>query len=351
MAHIERRGKFQYRVKLWRPDSDLPSGGRFESRTFEDREAAEEWVAEAQHEIRAGLRDAREEAESTTLAAALDRYEKEITPAKRSANREHGQIRRMRARALSVKALAEVRGKDIADYIRARQDDGVGPNSIRIEIALLSHLFETARTSWGMVTLTNPVPLAKGARPKIPRGRERRLLPGEEERLLAAAQGEVRAVIVWAIETAMRRGEISAMRWEHLDQVARVLLIPDTKNGEPRRVPLSTRALAALDGLPRATEGQVWSLGHKDNITHGFERARAAARARYEQECEADGKKPDEAFLKGLTYHDLRHEATSRLFELGLNPMEVSSITGHKTLQMLKRYTHLKAEDLAKRLG
>ncbi len=55
--------------------------------------------------------------------------------------------------------------------------------------------------------------------------------------------------------------------------------------------------------------------------------------------------------IEGLTFHDLRHEATSRLFEKGLNPMEVAAITGHKTLQMLKRYTHLRAEDLVGRLG
>ncbi|WP_366526596.1 tyrosine-type recombinase/integrase [Acidiferrobacter sp.] len=81
-----------------------------------------------------------------------------------------------------------------------------------------------------------------------------RLVGDEEARLLAAAQaygGEIGSLITWAIETAMRRGEIAAMRWEHLDRKAKVLLIPETKNGTPRRVPLSTAALAVLDALPR----------------------------------------------------------------------------------------------------
>ena len=183
--------------------------------------------------------------------------------------------------------------------------------------------------------MRNPVPLAKTARPKIPQGRTRRLQDGEEVRLLEAAKaygGEIGLIITWAIETAMRRGEIAAMRWEHLDKKARVLLIPETKTGTPRRVPLSSKALQVLDTLPRQIDGSVWSM-RADSISQAFERV-----------CKTAG-------IEGLTFHDLRHEATSRLFEKGLNPMEVAAITGHKTLQMLKRYTHLRAEDLVGRLG
>jgi integrase len=111
-----------------------------------------------------------------------------------------------------------------------------------------------------------------------------------------------------------------------------VLLIPETKTGTPRRVPLSTAALGVLDSLPRRIDGRVWGM-RPDSISQAFERV-----------CKAAG-------IEGLTFHDLRHEATSRLFEKGLNPMEVAAITGHKTLQMLKRYTHLRAEDLVGKLG
>ncbi|MHB1516279.1 MAG: site-specific integrase, partial [Acidiferrobacteraceae bacterium] len=107
---------------------------------------------------------------------------------------------------------------------------------------------------------------------------------------------------------------------------------PETKAGTPRRVPLSTRAMAILESLPRRLDGKVWSM-RPDSITRAFERV-----------CTAAG-------VTGLTFHDLRHEATSRLFEKGLNPMQVAAITGHKTLQMLKRYTHLRAEDLVGMLG
>ncbi|MHB8254917.1 MAG: site-specific integrase [Acidiferrobacter sp.] len=143
--------------------------------------------------------------------------------------------------------------------------------------------------------------------------------------------GKIGHLITWAIETAMRRGEIAAMRWEHLDRKARVLLVPETKNGTPpRRAPLSAVALAVLDALPSQVEGEVWGM-RSDSISQAFKRV-----------CKAG--------IEGLTFHDLRHEARSRFFEQGFNPMEVASITGPKTLQMLKRYTHLRAEDLAKRL-
>ncbi|MHB1528578.1 MAG: tyrosine-type recombinase/integrase [Acidiferrobacteraceae bacterium] len=328
MATITRRGQYQWRARVRRR-------GQVVSKTFATRKDAESWAHDAETAIAQGTLSGRTESENTTLGEALSRYAIEITPAKRSADRERGEIRRMQARPIASKVLVDIRGKDMAHYIRSRQADGVGANAIRIELALLSHVYTVARAAWGMESLVNPVPLAKIARPRLPPGRTRRLVDDEEARLLEAAKtygGEIGRVIPWAIETAMRRGEIAAMRWEHLDRKARVLLIPETKTGTPRRVPLSTRALQVLEGLPRRQDGKVWGM-RPDSISQAFERV-----------CSAAG-------IEGLTFHDLRHEATSRLFEKGLNPMEVAAITGHKTLQMLKRYTHLRAEDLVGMLG
>ena len=111
--------------------------------------------------------------------------------------------------------------------------------------------------------------------------------------------------------------------------------LPTTKNGERRTVPLSLKAVVTLTGIPRniASKRVFWTWAAKDGVANVWRRT-----------ClKAD--------IHNLHFHDLRHEATSRFFERGLNMIEVSSITGHKTLQMLKRYTHLKAEDLALRLG
>jgi len=139
------------------------------------------------------------------------------------------------------------------------------------------------------------------------------------------------------------------MTWELVDLKKRTVTLLDTKNGEKRIVPLSMEAVRILSGLPRRIDGQVWGILPR-TVAIAFARAVSRARAAYEKEFEEKKEKPDPAFLVNLHFHDLRHEATSRFFEKGFNPMEVSAITGHKTLQMLKRYTHLKAEDLAERL-
>ena len=120
---------------------------------------------------------------------------------------------------------------------------------------------------------------------------------------------------------------------EHINLAKRTWHIPHTKTGVPRTVPLSTKAVETLSAIPRRIEGRVWQLNASHNVTQAFNRV-----------CKRAG-------LEDLRFHDLRHEATSRLFEKGLNPMQAASITGHKTLAMLKRYTHLKAEDLAVMLG
>jgi integrase len=304
-----------------------------QTRTFDTKAKAEDWASVLESEMARGVFVSRAEAENTTLREALDRYQREIVPGKKNADREGRRVKGLQARTLARRSMASIQGKDIAAFMQQRQAEGAGPNTVRLDLALLSHLFNVARAEWGMASLANPVEMVR--KPKLPGGRTRRLVDDELPRLLAAAHvygGEIGPLITWAIETAMRRGEIAAMRWDHLDRKARVLLIPETKNGTPRRVPLSTAALGVLDGLPRRIDGRVWGM-RPDSISQAFERV-----------CKAAG-------IEGLTFHDLRHEATSRLFEKGLNPMEVAAITGHKTLQMLKRYTHLRAEDLVGRLG
>ena len=131
----------------------------------------------------------------------------------------------------------------------------------------------------------------------------------------------------------MRQGELVSLRWEHIDLNRRTVHLPDTKNGESRTVPLSTAAVKILRSLPRNIQGKVFPGVTTEAVKRAY--ARAVRRTAIED----------------LRFHDLRHEATSRLFEKGLNIMEVASITGHKDLRMLRRYTHLKAEDLARKLG
>ena len=326
MAH------FQKRSGSWRAIVKRKGYGTL-TQTYDTKAEAEAWARKIESEMDRGVFVSRVEADNTTLAEALARYQREVSNKKRGAAQESSVIAALTESPLGPRPVGSLQGKDLATYRDGMLAEGYSPITIKRRLALLSHLYKIAEREWGMGGLVNPVPHV--SIPQVHNARDRRLVDDELPRLLAAAHvygGEIGPLITWAIETAMRRGEIAAMRREHLDRQARVLLIPETKTGTPRRVPLSTAALTVLDSLPRRLDGRVWGM-RPDSISQAFERV-----------CKAAG-------IEGLTFHDLRHEATSRLFEKGLDPMEVAAITGHKTLQMLKRYTHLRAEDLVGRLG
>lgn len=302
-------------------------------RTFRSRKDAEAWALVIESEMTRGVWRDRSESESTTLAECLDRYLAEVVPTKKGGRREVDYVRQWKARPIAHLYMSSVMGKDVAQAMKDMEAEGKGPNTIRLHLALLSHLFKVARTDWGMEALDNPVGLVR--KPKLPQGRDRRLVGDEEVRLVAACRAinsELAAIVTFAIETAMRQGEILGMTWDDVDLHGRTVTLRLTKNGTKRVVPLSNTAFQLLANLPRQLNGQVWEYG-QEGVKYAFSEARKKAE------------------IKDLHFHDLRHEATSRLFEKGFNTMEVSAITGHKTLQMLKRYTHLKAEDLVKRLG
>ncbi len=338
---------FQKRSGSWRAIVKRKGFDRI-TQTFDTKAAAEAWARQIEAEMDRGVFLSRKEAENTTLAGALDRYEREVSSEKKGKRREKARIERWKDHPLGKRALSQIQGKDIAAYRDARLKE-VAPNTVRLELALLSHLFTIAVKEWGMAGLVNPVMQIR--KPKLPKGRDRRLLPGELEAICQASDSPVLADVArFAVESAMRRGEIAGMTWDMVDLKKRTVTLLNTKIGEKRIVPLSTEAVRILSSLPRRIDGEVWGM-EPDSITQAFVRAVSRARKAYEKECEAKKEKPDPSFLVDLTFHDLRHEATSRFFEGGrFNVMEVAAITGHKTLQMLKRYTHLKAEDLAERL-
>jgi len=322
MATIRERGPYQWQVQI------LRKGQSPQYRTFNNKNDAEKWARSIEAEMDRGVFVSRKEYETTTLSEALDRYEREISSKKKSHPIEKVYIRTIKKSFLSGRFLAMIRSSDIAKYRDDRLKE-VSPTAVRHELALLSHLFTIARMEWGMEVLLNPVSLVSRPRPNA--GRDRRLMEGELEKLLQVVPASLHPIVIFAIETGMRRGEIAQMKWDHVDLKKRVLLIPETKSGEPRRIPLSTEAIRILSLQVRRLDGKVWDLVDS-SITSAFKSA-----------CKVAG-------IDDLNFHDLRHEATSRFFEKGLNPMQVATITGHKTLQMLKRYTHLKAEDLAEML-
>jgi integrase len=333
MATFRKRGPYQWQAQVRK------KGYPLQTKTFETKAGAEAWARATEHEMDQGLFVSRAEAESTTLGELLQRYLAEITPSKKGVGPESARIRLLLRHPLANRYVAGIRGVDIARY-RDERLKKVSSATVKRDLVIVSHLFEVARREWG-IQVHNPVRDIK--LPPHSKARNRRLElgfggeEGEEKRLLAACS-EARnpyllSVVRLALETAMRQGELVALRWENVDLTRRIAHLPDTKNGEARSVPLSSTSVAVLRALPRSLHGQVFPGLTTEAVKRAF--ARATRRAGIED----------------LHFHDLRHEATTRFFEVGLNIMEVATITGHRDLRMLRRYTHLKAEDLAKKLG
>lgn len=346
MAHIERRGDGQYRVQIRR------RGFPKQDRTFFTRDDAETWALTIESEMKRGVFVSRVEAESTTLSDALTRYLAEVTPRKKSAVEESNRIKRWQKRPLAACYLASIKGKDLAKFRDERRREGLAENTIRLDLALLSSLFETARREWNMEGLTNPVRQIKA--PAGSKKRERRLLDGEQTYLVHGltaitkrTQGIAELVTI-ALETGMRQSEILGLSWEDVDLKRKIAHLDDTKSGDPRDVPLSPVALATFSGMPRPIAGgRIWSIG-QDRLIRAFRSALPRGRKAWQDDH------PDETlppgFLVNLRFHDLRHEAASRWAPY-LGAQELCKMFGWKTMQMALRYYHPTGESLADKLA
>lgn len=333
-------------------------GYPLQSKTWNTRKEAEAWARQIESEMDRGVFVSRVEAERVTLSELIERYREDELPNKRG--KGIGPALNSLEAKLGKYSLAALSSKLITDY-RKKRLLSVSADTVRKEINLLSKLIDLAGKEWGLPLPANPCAMV--SRPAPGKARERRLQAGEKAYVLAACEPHVALLARFALETAARLGELLALQWSDVGLQRRVILLRGidgrgTKNDDAvRAVPLSPTAVSVLDELseklPRSIDGRVfywWKAS--DSFSKTWVRAVARARALYVADCEKAGKEPEPAFLIDLRFHDLRHEATSRLFEKGVfDSMEVASITGHKTLQMLKRYTHLRAEDLAKKLG
>ena len=324
MATIRKRtasdGKARYQVQVRRR-------GKTVSMTFHRKRDAEVWATTTESDIQSGR--FRAGPETKTLLQALERYWLEVSPTKKGWKQDESRLRMLGQAPFATKPLTEIEPEDIASWRNERLKK-VANNTVRNDLVLLSSVFEQARKEWRLVH-TNP---AKDVRwPPPPRGRDRRVSPEEEKALLAQCDTVATALVVVLLETGMRLSEALSLRLPgNLDLEERMVTLEDTKNGERRLVPLSRRAIAALKTVPVDLytgrlfpwDASLWG--------HRWERIRTAAG------------------LEDIRTHDLRHEAVSRLFERGLHVMEVATISGHKTLAMLQRYTHLRADSLLDRL-
>jgi integrase len=321
MATITKRGarwRVQVRCKGYKPVS----------KTFASQAEARRWAAQVQGRMAADEWAAASAAKRMTLGEGLRRYLEEVTPGKKGARQETIRILAWLREPMAERPLGSIRSQDVAEWRTARQRAGKAPTTIKNAVTILSQVYKIAASEWGMTGLTNPV-----AAVKMPRNRphrERRLEGDEEARLLAACDSRIRPLVELAMETAMRQGELLRLERRHIR--GNVAHLPDTKNGRARSVPLSSRAVAIVRAAPARLHGPLFDIT-QHAVQHSWRKA-------YRR-----------AGIVDLHFHDLRHEATSRLFERGLDAFEIMSITGHSTTDMLKRYTHFRAKELAAKLG
>ncbi len=334
MASIFKNGKF-WRAQIRR--TGYPSL----SKTFDTKAEAMQWAAQTEakwetqspEQVNHSL-----SARDLTLKAALVRYANEVMPSKaqKTINRENGINLWWQRSIWQTTPLPNFTSLQLASAVRALEKEGLSANSIRLYIALISHLYTIARKEWGFTDLVNPVQLIR--KPKPGEARDRRLVGNEEERILAACNAknpELAGIVTIAIETAMRQGEIFALEWKWIDWTKHTIKLPAevTKTRKGRTVPLSQRAEAVLlqqKERRRKASHRVWSYQTQDGIRASFYKA-----------LQSIG-------ISDLHFHDLRHEAASRLAEQGNTGAVIQAITGHQTAQMLHRYTHLSGESLVK---
>ena len=284
---------------------------------------------------------------SMTLKEALLRYELEVTPTKKSARTERTRIKKWLADSQASWELTDLDTSHFTEWRRAQEAMPTqwgqrSPSTIRSDLYLISALYRHARSEWNMPNLMNPVEGVK--MPKQRRGRDVRLTEDQKAILLSVCCQSRRAkwlpyMVKLAMVTAMRQGELREQcRWETWK--GRTLTLEDTKNGDRRHVPLSNAAIATItewwevSGKP--TKGLMFPYG-RVRVRDAWRKVQRFIRQNH----------PD---FPAFTFHDLRHVAATDLAKKLHNVLELSAVTGHKSVQMLKRYYNPNPEELASRL-
>ncbi|QDC90067.1 site-specific integrase [Candidatus Methylopumilus universalis] len=301
------------------------------AKTFLTRQDAEKWARSLEIEIDRGTYINKSYAEKTQFKEILQKYLNDVVPQMRSAETQAIRVRKLMKHPIAEVNMAQLSPKHLANY-RDERLKVIKPNTVIRELAILSSVINHARREWGL-HIENPVAMIK--KPPMPQGRDRVINNEELNRLfiqLEKISTWYKPLVEFALETAMRRGELISLLWENVNFEKSVIFLPLTKNGDSRYVPLSIKAIRILKSLPRDIEGRVFPL-NKGTVSILF--LRAARRAQVED----------------FHFHDLRHMALTNLSERFPNILELAAISGHKELRMLQRYVHIKAENLVCKLG
>ena len=315
MATLRKRND-KWHVQIRR--KDYPS----QTKSFTSKKIALRWIREIENKIDGGFIIQKNSTTNVSLRGLILRYIEEVLPKKKVEANETIILKAFIRQPFVRKPLIQITSRDFAQY-RDYRLKTVKPSTILRELSILQHLYNIANREWNYDI---PNPIKNIQKPSLSNRRERRLSEHEFTFLIKGnyPQVKLRNIIEIALETAMRRGEILNIHPEHIK--GQTLLIPLTKNGHPRTIPLTKKALHILE-----------------NTELPFSMSANAVRLAWD-------KLKIKGNIKNLHFHDLRHEGISKLFEKGLSIPEVSLISGHRDYKMLFRYTHLRPEDILTKL-
>jgi len=323
------RGKWQARVY------SSNSGGA-KSKSFTLRADAVAWAKRLEAQLDEGtiLR------QYPILKELVVRYAQQVTPTKKGSRQETQRLSYWARHTLCELGADKLSAAHLAQWRDVFLETHAA-STTRLYLAALSAVFNRARNEWGLLGLQNPC--HQISLPKLNNARVRRLMPGEFDAVLEELAPEMRSLAMLCRWTAMRLSEAQKLLWKDVDLEQRTATLHETKGGSRRVVPLSPQAMNLLIKIKSNSTELV--IDPIKDPSSAWRRAVKKARTSYVQSGGMD-----EQFLVDLHFHDLRHERTSELFELGLDATEVAFITGHKTLSMLMRYTHHKASLISKKL-
>ena len=325
MSSIQKRG-LTFRVRITRQGKSTLSG------TFYSRNEALQWAKDIEAKLYLGIYEeiTPKIAKNISFREAAQHYLKTHSIHKKIVRCETSRLKILIERwgDMPVEQINKAAILELRDDLLSLGRSG---ETINHYFNTLSKLFQMLVGDWDLV-IANPIKGIKRMPPS--QGRSKRVNNDIEKILLnccdAISLSLLSSIIKFAIQTGMRRGEIMGLTWADIDLPNRKAYLHQTKNGEPRQVPLTRQAMAVLEALSRDEE-RVFPMS-MTCLRSQFERIKEHAKPKW------DGKGSNP--FEDLRFHDLRHEALSRLSDIGLNVIELSHISGHKTLGMLKRYTH-----------